>query len=109
MKNSGKEFTLEQIRSAQLEIATAMSQVGVSTENQLELEKASVHLRNLERALDASIGAELIATLKRETILLNVVTEEMSQTTERLLNIIAVLRKVVKLTGQVIDVLEIVK
>ena len=109
MKNSGKELTLEQIRSAQFEITTAMSQGDLTNGSRQELEKASILLRNLERALDATIGKELIASLKKETVMLNALTEEMSQTSERLLSIIAVLRNVVKYTGQVIDVLELVR
>ncbi len=108
MKNAAKEITLEQIRTAQIEIATAMSQVDAKSSQQ-ELEKASIHLRNLERALVAAIGKELIATLKRESIMLNTVTEEMNQASERLFNIVTILRNVVKYTGQVIDVLELIK
>ena len=106
MKNTGIELTLEEIRKAQLEIAQEMSTSEVSRNSKLSLEQASVHLRNLERILVATIEKDLIASLKKETILLNAIAEEMNRTSDRLFKVIDILRKVVKYSGQVIDVLE---
>lgn len=109
MNNTGKELSLEEIRKAQFEIAAEMSKSDVPKITQVCLEKASMHLRNLERIFLASLEKELISSLKKETILLNAITEEMNRTTAQLFKVIAILRKVVKYTDQVIEIIELVK
>ncbi len=106
MKNRGIGLTLEEIRKAQLEIAQEMSKSELSLSSKLSLEQASVHLRNLERILVATIEKELIASLKKETILLNAIAEDMSRKSKRLFKVIDILRKVVKYSGQVINILD---
>lgn len=109
MTNTGKELSLDEIRKAQAEIAVEMGKSRLSKAGQLSLEQATIHLRNLERILVSSIEKEMIATLKKETMSLNALTAEMDQTSKRLFKLTEILRKVIKITGQLIDILELVK
>jgi hypothetical protein len=109
MRNTGKDISLEEIRKAQAEIAVEMNDGSLNRSEQLSLEQASAHLRNLERLLVAEVEKELIAALKNETISLNALTEEMNRSSEKLFKLTDILRKIVKITGQVIDILELVR
>ncbi len=103
-----KELTLLEIRKAQEEIAVEMSQEGLKRSSILVLEKTSFHLRNLERLLVARMENLLISELKKETLSLFALSEEMEQATGRLSALTLLLRKVVKMSGQIIDLLEMV-
>jgi hypothetical protein len=109
MNNSDKELSLEEIRKAQVVIATEMANKDLTQDEQLNLEKSTQHLRNIERLLVASIEKGLIDALKQETTSLEALTEEINQTSKRLFKLAEILGKVVKITGQVIDVLQVVK
>lgn len=102
-----KELTLEEIRQAQAEIATEMSLEGLTRSRMANLEQTSFHLRNLERLLVATMEKQLISELKRETLSLSALTEEMDRATKQLSALTLILRKVVKMAGQIIDMLEI--
>jgi thermostable 8-oxoguanine DNA glycosylase len=104
-----KEITLEEIRIAQNKTLEEMAKEGLTHSEQLGLENASFHLRNLERLLVATLGKNLIADLKNETMALNALTEEMNRTSKKLSDLTVILRKIVKITGQVIDILDLVK
>jgi hypothetical protein len=108
MKNSDIELSLEEIRKAQIVIATEMAIKDLTQDEQLNLEKSTQHLRNIERLLVASIEKGLIDTLKQETTSLEALTEDINQTSKRLFKLAEILQKVVKITGQVIDLLEVV-
>jgi hypothetical protein len=109
MKNDEKEITLEQIRIAQAEIAVEMGKAGLTKTEMLSLEKATLHLRNLERLLVATLEKDLIAALKVETMALKTLSKEMSDTSKRLFRLTNLLREIVKITGRVIDILALVK
>lgn len=109
MKNQDKEYSLDQIRSAQAEIALEMEQSGLDKQGMLMLEKASLHLRNLERLLMSKIEANLISALKEETKELRELTKEMSAASKRLFKLKGILMDIVKITGKVIDILALVK
>lgn len=109
MEKIDPKISLEEIRKAQSDIADEMTKGGLSHEEQLNLEKASLHLRNMERQLVASNEKSLISTLKKETGSLRKLTEEMKITSKRLTGISRILRKVVKITGHLIDLLDLVK
>lgn len=109
MKNLEKEYSLDQIRSAQAEIALEMEQSGLDKQGMLMLEKASLHLRNLERLLMSKIEANLISALKEETKELRELTKEMSAASKRLFKLTGILMDIVKITGKVIDILALVK
>jgi len=102
-----KELTLSEIRLAQEEIATSLSVDGLDRSMVVHLEQTSFHLRNLERLLVAAMEKELIGELKKESLALNAVTEEMARAAVQLSVLTGVLRKVVKMVGQIIDMLEI--
>lgn len=109
MRNTGKELSLEEIRKGQAEIAFEMGKSGLTPNEQMSLEQASIHLRNLERILMASVEKELVADLKNETLALHALTEEMDQTSQRLSKLNKILGEVVRITGQLIDILVLVK
>ena len=109
MRNTGRELSLEEIRKGQAEIAFEMGKSGLAPNEQVSLEQASIHLRNLERMLVASIGKELVADLKNETLALHALTEEINRTSQRLSKLSKILSDVVKITGQLIDILVLVK
>lgn len=104
-----KEVTLQEIRIAQVDIANEMGKGGLSKEALLSLEQATFHLRNLERLLVASVEKKLIASLKSETVALSALTEEMNRTSERLSKLTGILQKIIKITGQLIDILELAR
>lgn len=104
-----KEITLEEIRKAQFDILVEMTEKSLSPEAVQSLEKTSQHLRNLERLLVSSFEKRLIVALKNECMALNALTEEMKRTSEQLSELTVTLRKIVKITGQIIDILELVK
>lgn len=101
-----KELTLLEIRKAQTEIATEMSQDGLNRSSILVLEQTSFHLRNLERLLVARMENQLLSELKKETLSLSALTEEMARATRQLSALTQLLRKVVKMSGQIINLLE---
>ncbi len=105
MKKVGQEKSLEEIRKAQAEIALQMSKTDLSRTDMLNIEKASRQLRELERMLTASLEKELLATLKTEVASLKALTEEMHQTSERLFSLISILRKIIAVADQVIEIL----
>ena len=109
MIHTGKEITLDEIRLAQAEIAVEMGKGGLDKQGMETLEQASLHLRNLERVLTSTLQKQLIASLKKECLSLNSLTEEMKAASDRLGRINDLLRKIVQTTGQVIDILELVK
>ena len=109
MEKMDPKISLVEIRKAQSDIATEMTKDGLSPDEKLNLEKASFHLRNLERLLVASMEKSLISTLKKETVSLRKLTEEMKITSKRLTGISRILRKLVKITGHLIDLLDMVK
>lgn len=104
-----KKITLEEIREAQAEIAAEMADEGQNKKARVGLEKASIHLRNLESLLVATVEKQLIVSLKSETLALHALTEEMDRTSRKLATITGILRKIVRRTGQIIDILEMVK
>ena len=104
-----KEITLEEIRKAQYDILVEMTEKSLSPEAVQSLEKTSQHLRNLERLLVSSFEKRLIVALKNECMALNALTEEMKRTSEQFSELTVTLRKIVKITGQIIDILELVK
>ena len=105
MKNTELDLTLKEIRAAQAEIALEMDDAQLSPAGQRNLEKASLHMRNLERLLVESMEATLIKDLKNETSSLNGLVDEMNKTAGELFKITGILGKVVRITGQLIDVL----
>jgi hypothetical protein len=109
MKNDDKEYSLEQIRSAQAEIALEMEKEELTKNEMLSLEKATLHLRNLERLLVATLEKTMIAALKEESKALKTLSEEMEETSKRLFKLTNFLREIVKITGRVIDILALVK
>ncbi len=106
IENSG---TLDEIRKAQSDIAAEISDGGLAPADQLNLERASLHLRNMERLLVASLEKSLFKTLKKETVSLRKLTDEMKHTSKRLTGITEVLQKIVKITGQIIRIVDVVK
>ncbi len=104
-----KEITLEEIRIAQNKILVEMAKEGLTDNEQIGLENASFHLRNLERLLVSTLEKNLISELKNETMALSALTEEMIRTSVKLSELTGILRKIVKITGQVIDILDLVK
>lgn len=105
MKNSELDLTLEEIRAAQAEIAREMDDNQLSQAGRRSLEKASLHLRNLERLLVDVIESTLIIDLKNETSSLKGLVDEMNKKAGELFKINDILGKVVSITGQLIDVL----
>jgi uncharacterized Zn finger protein len=104
-----KEITRAEIRLAQSEIALKMAGEVLKKRAVRELEQASLHLRNLEQLLASSPEQALIVSLKGETLALHSLAEEMQRTSKRLSGITDILRKIVKKSGQIIDILELAK
>ena len=109
MKNQDREYSLEQIRIAQAEIALETGKAGLTKNEMLSLEKATLHLRNLERLLVAILEKNLIAALKEETKALKTLSEEMADNSRRLFRLTNLLREIVKITGRIIEILALVK
>lgn len=109
MEKMDYKLSLDEIRKAQSDIAAEMLKVGLPPGGHLNLERASLHLRNMERLLVASQEKSLINSLKKETLSLRELTEEMKITSKRLTGINRILRKVVKITGQLVDLADLVK
>jgi len=109
MKMDDKEYTLDQIRIAQVEIAQEMGKTGLDKQGMLMLEKASLHLRNLERLMMSKIETNLIEALKEEAKELKALTKELSDASKRLFKLTKILREIVGVTGRVIDILALVK
>ena len=109
MKNQDKEYSLEQIRAAQAEIAIEMGRGELEGNAMLFLEESSLHLRNLERLLVSTLEKNLIAALKIEAKALNSLSDEMSLESKRLFKMTNILREIVKVTGRVIDILALAK
>lgn len=105
MEKTKIDLTLEEIRAAQAEIAKEMDDAQLSPAGQRSLEKASLHLRNLERLLVDDIEATLIKDLRNETSSLKGLVKEMDKTAEDLFKITGILNKVVRITGQLIEFL----
>ena len=105
MESSIKDLTLVEIRAAQAEIAGKMDNSQLSKADQRNLEKASLHLRNLERSMVNSVENTLVAELKNESSALKELVEEINKTSAQLFKITEILGKVVSTTGQLIDVL----
>ncbi len=104
-----KEYTLDQIRIAQIEIAQEMGKTGLDKQEMLTLEKASLHLRNLERLMMSKIETNLIEALKEESKELKALTKELSDASKRLFKLTKILKEIVGVTGRVIDILALVK
>jgi hypothetical protein len=105
MKNSITDRTLTEIREAQAEIAAEMDNSQLSRDSMRNLEKASLVLRNMERSLVDSIEIKLIADLKSGNSALKALIGEMEQSSGQLSRVNEILGKVVKVTGQLIDIL----
>jgi len=104
-----KKITLEEIRKALEEIKTEMAGAGKTKKEEMQLEQASIHLRNLEALLVTDADKQLIISLKNETVALHTLTLAMTRKTKRLGGVTEMLRKIVKTTGQIVDILELVK
>lgn len=109
MKKEEKYFTLEEIRKAQSEIVDEMGREDLPGIDKQKLEQASQHLRNIERLLVKSKQDELFAALKKQTHALAELTVEMNRASEKLSRIGGTLQKIVKITGRIIDILDMVK
>ena len=109
MKTMDSKITLEEIRKAQSEIAAEMSEGGLTPAELSKLEKASLHLRNVERMLVASFEKSLIKMLKNEAVSLRKLTDEMEHTSKRLTAINGIFQKIVKITGQIIKIVDVIK
>lgn len=109
MNNKEKYLTLEEIRNAQSEIVLEMSRDDLSGSDKLKLEQATQNLRNIERVLVKSTEKELVASLKMETLSLAALTKEINQESKKLFRIGGTLQKIVKITGRIIDILNLVK
>lgn len=104
-----KSKALEEIRKAQAEIASEMASADLSPSCRTKLELATLQLRNLERALVDAAEKELLASLKRESLSLSELTKEMETKGKRLFRIAGTLQKIVKISGRVIEILDLVK
>jgi hypothetical protein len=109
METLDKDSTLEEIRQAQADLAAEMDNNSLTKAEQRSLEKASLYLSKLEGSLVNSIEDKLIEELKSETSSLSDLITEMKKTTEHLFKVTEILDQVVKITGQLIDILAIVK
>jgi hypothetical protein len=109
METFDKDRTLEEIRKAQADIAGEMDNTNLSQNEQRSLEKASLYLRNMERSLVNSLEKQLIDDLKNETSSLAGLIAEMKKTTEKLFKVVEILDDVVKIAGQIINILEVAK
>ncbi len=109
MKNSLVGSTLEEIRKSQNEIAQAMNNDNIAKSEQQTLERASLHLRNMERMLAASVEKAMISSLKQESIGLLALCAQMDIRIEAFARISGTLHRVVSATGQLIDLIDLVR
>ena len=100
---------LVDIRIAQNEIVSEMAKEGLTRAELIGLEKASLSMRNMERLLVATFEKRLIAELKIETLALNALTEEINRTSKKLSELTLILRRIVNITGQLINIFDLVK
>lgn len=104
-----KEYTLEEIRKAQAEISGELAKDQLPAAEAAQLEQASTALRNLERALVQAEAKELLGRLKKENESLVRLTKLMAGESERLFRINDVLQRIIRKTGKVIDILDLVR
>jgi hypothetical protein len=109
MNQKESELTLEEIRKAQLVIAVQMGNLDLNIAEKLTLEQSTLHLRNMERLLVASVESILVGDLRKESAELKLLIAEMEKTSDRLFKVIPVLRNIVKITGTVVKVTDLVK
>jgi len=87
--------TLEQIIDSMEIVENARSTSGLSKDERLELEKASVQLRNLERTIIRIRTTEVVDKLTADTKALEKLTKEIEQTSEKLTGVVKSMEKVV--------------
>ena len=109
MNNKELDLTLDEIRKAQMVIAVQMGNMDLNAGEKLRLEQSTLHLRNMERSLVASVEKNLVGDLRKESAELNLLIAEMKKTSDRLFQVIPVLKKIVKIAGSVVKVAELVK
>lgn len=108
MDKSLQNRAIEEIRKAQTGIAVQMQSGELSISGQSKLEEASLHLRNMERMITESLEKSIVKALKRETLSLDKLSKEINEAAGRLVTLNGILRKIVKIAGQIIDILEMV-
>jgi hypothetical protein len=109
MSKAEKEYTLVEIRNAQEEISMELEKNGMTGEDVSRLEKASLSLRNMERALTQAAEKDLVSRMKQENKALVQLTKSMAKESEHLFRITAILQKIIQKTGRIIDILDLVR
>jgi hypothetical protein len=91
--NTEKIKTLEQVHDAIDIVENARSITGLTPSERLELETASVKLRNLERTIIRIKTNELVASLTSDTDALKDLAKEIKQSAEKLTGVASAIEK----------------
>lgn len=102
--DSAKIKTLEQVHDALDAVEDARAEADLQPGERLDLEKASVQLRNLERTIIKQKEQELIDALKSDTKKLSELVEQMNRSTKKLAHLAEVISKANKIVEDLIKV-----
>ncbi len=97
--------TLEQIHLAIESVENARSVPGLSTEQEIELERASVKLWNLEQSIIRKTGNDLIKSLIADSKALRDLTVKIKQSGQLLEDVAEVVEKVSKVVETLLKIL----
>ena len=85
--------TLEQVSDALELVESARADQSLSREEKLELEKAAIRLRNMERSVIKLVQQELVSSLTADSKALKLLTEQIKASSEKLAGIAAALER----------------
>jgi len=102
--DTAKIKTLEQVNDALDLVEDARADTELQPAERLQLEKASVQLRNLERSIIKQNEQELIEALQTDTKGLSELIEDMKKSAEKLARIAEVMQKANKVAENLIKV-----
>ncbi|MCE1198109.1 MAG: hypothetical protein LWW85_04000 [Marinilabiliales bacterium] len=103
------QLTLEEIRSGQAELVRAMEQPGYSKAEMCQMEASSLHLRNMERLLKESTQQELLTGLQQNRDALQSIVKKMETASAKMERLTKILNQVLKITGECMEVLGVMR
>jgi hypothetical protein len=102
--NTEKIKTLEQVLDAFDIVENARAISGLTSDERIELEKASVKLRNLERTIIREETKELVALLTADANALKDLSNRIKQSAEKLSGVATAIEKVASVVDSLINI-----
>lgn len=103
--NTEKIKTLDKVHDAIEIIENARSILGLSPDERMELERASVMLRNLERAIIRVISQDMIKALNKDAQALKDLSDQIKQSSDALSGVANALEKTSKIVESFINII----